>query len=255
MRKEKECLKRALEVSLEQEWRTMPDEAEIWKMHQFSPEFLKKMQRLQEVVQETEQKKESSRKKNSGKWRFMRSLATAACVMLVLFGISAAIGNRNMGSTSDNEMAENAGMSDEKSADTAQQTPTAAAGAENNEEVAAEDAGAEWMSAAQVFEVTENVTMRNIGHGDGASAAISLEGAALEKLQTILETQEVTEVTGFERTEEQDDAWELQSDTQTMEVHSYGIVVTEADGARHFYKMKEEGQAFLEELGVFYREL
>ena len=56
MRIENERLKRALEVSLEQEWRTMPEESEIWKMHRFSPGFLEKMQRLQEEAQETEQK-------------------------------------------------------------------------------------------------------------------------------------------------------------------------------------------------------
>lgn len=256
MRKENERLKRALEVSLEQEWRTMPEESEIWKMHQFSPEFLKKMQRLQDEAQGAEQKKEAPGKKNSGRWRFMRGLATAACVMLVLFGIGATIGNMVKGSnsTSQNEMAENTGMADEKSADTAQQNPTNAVGAENDEEVAAGDAGEEWLSVAQIFEITEKVTMRNIGQGDEAGTAISVEGVALEKLQTILETQEVTEVAEFESTEEQDDVWELQTDTQTMEVHAYGVVVTDADGARHCYKMKEDGQTFWEEVKAFYQE-
>lgn len=256
MRIENERLKRALEVSLEQEWRTMPEESEIWKMHRFSPEFFEKMQRLQEEAQETEQKKETSGKKSFGKWRFMRGLATAACMTLVLLGIGTTLVNQFKGSTdiAKNEMAENAGMADEKLADTAQQNPTSAAGVENDEEVAAGDSGAEWMSVAQIFEVTDKVTIRNIGHGDGATAEISMEGEASEKLQTILEKQEVTEVAEFESTEEQNDAWELHTDTQTMKVHAYGVVVTAADGAQHLYKMKEDGQTFLEELEAFYQE-
>ena len=256
MRIENERLKRALEVSLEQEWRTMPEESEIWKMHRFSPGFFEKMQRLQEEAQETEQKKETSGKKSFGKRRFMRGLATAACVTLVLLGIGTTLVNQFKGSTdiAKNEMAENAGMADEKLADTAQQNPTSAAGVENDEEVAAGDSGVEWMSVAQIFEVTDKVIMRNIGHGDGATAEISMEGAALEKLQTILEKQEVTEVAEFESTEEQNDAWELHTDTQTMKVHAYGVVVTAADGAQHLYKMKEDGQTFLEELEAFYQE-
>lgn len=256
MKKENERLKRALEVSLEQEWRTMPEESEIWKMHQFSPEFLEKMQRLQEEAKETEQKKEAPRKKSFEKWRFMRGLATAACVMLMLFGIGATLVNRFKGSTdvTKNEMPEHAGIADGKSADTAQQNPTSAAGVENDEEVVAGDSGVEWMSVAQIFEVTDKVTMRYIGHGDGATAAISVEGAALEKLQTILETQKVTEVAEFESGKEQKDAWELQTDMQTMEVHAYGVVVTDSDGVQHFYKIKEDGQTFLEELKVFYQE-
>lgn len=96
--------------------------------------------------------------------------------------------------------------------------------------------------------------MRNIGHGDGETAEISMEGAASEKLQIILKKQEVTEVAEFESTEEQNDAWELHTDTQTMNVYAYGVVVTAADGAQHLYKMKEDGQTFLEELEAFYQE-
>ena len=39
-----------------------------------------------------------------------------------------------------------------------------------------------------------------------------------------------------------------------MKVHAYGVVVTAADGAQHLYKMKEDGQTFLEELEAFYQE-